>query len=340
MIASTTNMSWTNWHNKLHKELQAKPNLLPSGANLLIAVSGGQDSMALLKLIIDLRTIYNWNLQVWHGDHGWHKNSKEIAKELKEWCELQNLKFHIAHTTKETTKTEAEARRWRYQELANSALRLASENAINPCNHVLTGHTGSDRAETLILNLARGTGLSGLSSLKDKRLFNEKLQLVRPMLSFSRNETKQICMDFHLPIWVDPSNENLNLKRNKIRQKILPVLEEMHPGCSLRMASLSERLEKYNIDQQELASLALNSLKKQEGLCRKELAKLSSTARATILVRWLKQSGAPSLSTSQLKTISQRISRGKPPGSFNIAKGWVISWVKESIQLHYLRQEN
>ena len=60
----------------------ADPDLLPSGSALLIAVSGGQDSMALLGLLRDLQRLHHWNLQIWHGDHGWNKQSKQVASEL------------------------------------------------------------------------------------------------------------------------------------------------------------------------------------------------------------------------------------------------------------------
>jgi len=62
---------WSPLHLRLHRQLLQKPDLLPAGAPLLVAVSGGQDSMALLALLRDLRRLHHWSLQLWHGDHGW-----------------------------------------------------------------------------------------------------------------------------------------------------------------------------------------------------------------------------------------------------------------------------
>ena len=84
---------WSIWHERLHKKLLENKNLLPKNSALLVAVSGGQDSIVLLQLMIDLRRLHNWQLHVWHGDHNWHNRSGEIAKELKIWCEHNNINF-------------------------------------------------------------------------------------------------------------------------------------------------------------------------------------------------------------------------------------------------------
>ena len=74
--------SWSKWHMRLHKRLKQNKSLLPSNSTLLLAISGGQDSMALLKLILDLKRLYKWQVEIWHGDHQWHPKSKKIEEEL------------------------------------------------------------------------------------------------------------------------------------------------------------------------------------------------------------------------------------------------------------------
>ena len=76
-LKNLTQKNWTSWHHLLHKELLSSKKLIPNGGNLLIAVSGGQDSMALLNLINDIKTQHNWYVHVWHGDHQWHEKSKK-----------------------------------------------------------------------------------------------------------------------------------------------------------------------------------------------------------------------------------------------------------------------
>lgn len=338
--SSSAQLPWSPWHARLHKKLLANPDLLPTGASLLLAVSGGQDSMAMLGLLIDLKRKHDWYLEVWHGDHSWHAQSATIAAELKHWCEARNLSFWSDQAKPEQTNSEAKARHWRYEQLTLHAERLSSSNPSHPYQHVLTAHTSSDRTETLLLNLARGTDLAGLSSLRHNRSINhyiphQRVQLVRPLLGFSREDTAQICSELDLPIWLDPANTNADFSRNRIRQEVIPVLESLHPGCSLRMAALAERLSHHHANQQALAILALNSLSTQNGLSRQDLIKLPITARSTLLACWLKQSGAPSLPAVQLEEISQCLGPGKPPGSRNLPKGWTIQWQKKSVQLEH-----
>tara|TARA_Y100001968_G_scaffold171892_1_gene157280 strand:- start:4011 stop:5081 length:1071 start_codon:yes stop_codon:yes gene_type:complete len=326
-------MTWSTWHDRLHKTLLDNENLLPNGACLLLSVSGGQDSMALLKLLLDLQRIHKWNLHIWHGNHGWHSQSKQIAKELQNWCEKQNLDFHCDHSTKEKTKTEKSARDWRYSFLKKRADCLSENQTNTACNHILTGHTSSDRAETFIMNLARGSDLAGLTSLREERVFSNNIQLVRPLLNFNRNETAQICKELQLPIWIDPSNKSLEFKRNKIREIIFPILEDMNPGCSLRIASLANRLTHYQEDQKALALLAIEAISSKKGLSRTKLISLPITARSTVLARWLEQMNAPSLSSIKLQTLSKKIDQSKPPGYLEIAKDLKVIWSRTSVQL-------
>ncbi len=334
MSSSISNQkAWSNWHEKLHKTLITNQKLLPNGACLLLAVSGGQDSMALLRLMLDLRRLHGWKLHVWHGDHSWHNQSAKTAKELASWCDKEGLICHTSKAAQSEVSKEATARNWRYKELCQIAETISLKEPTSPCNYVLTGHTGSDRAETFLLNLARGADLAGLSSLKEARFLSDEIQLIRPLLCFSRNETAQICKDLNLPIWTDPSNKNLDLSRNMIREKIIPVLEDLYPNASMRIASLADRIAHYKEDQQAMSTVVIEVFKHPQGLCRRSLSKLSLTARATIIANWLQEKDAPSISSRQIKEISKSIEVQNPPGSRDLAKGWKISWVRESIQL-------
>ena len=324
---------WSNWHDRLHKKLLDNQKLVPKGASLLLSVSGGQDSMALLKLFLDLQRLHEWKIHVWHGDHGWHNKSRQIAKELNQWCEKENLDFHCDHAMKEKTKTEKTARDWRYEYLAKRANDLSLEEQSSPCQYVLTAHTSSDRAETFIMNLARGSDLAGLTSLREERLLIENIQLVRPLLNFSRDETYQICKELKIPIWKDPTNEELIFKRNKVRQVVLPILEDMYKGCSLRITSLAERLQYYQEDQKALSLLAVQAIASKEGLCRQKLKNLPSTARATLLAKWLENLGTPNISTKKIEALSKHIGNGKSDGQLQLSNEIQITWSNQSVKL-------
>ena len=326
---------WSSWHNRLHKKLIGNKKLIPSGSCILLSVSGGQDSMVMVKLFSDLQRLHKWQLHIWHGDHGWHEKSNEIAKELKNWCQEQKLNFYCAHATKEETKTEQAARFWRYSELAKTASFISAKDNSLQCQHVLTGHTSSDRAETFIMNLARGSDLTGLTSLREERLLDSNVHLIRPLLGFSREETTQICKELKIPIWLDPSNENLKFNRNKIRQIILPILEELYQGSSVRIASLAQRLTHYQEDQKALTLLAIEAISLGKGLSRNKLMSLSMSARSTLLAKWLEGSNAPFISSNQLELLSHKIGSNKNPGQLKISKNLQIIWSKELVHLNY-----
>ncbi len=294
--------------------------------------------MAMVGLLVDLQRIHQWRIHIWHGDHSWHKGSKRIGLELKQWCTEKNLPIYVSTAQSKETKNEAKARQWRYQELFTETERISSLRPQEPCQNVLTAHTANDRAETLILNLARGTDLAGLSSLHKSRQLNEEVQdkkvnLSRPMLCFSREDTLAICKELDLPIWIDPANQMEDFSRNKIRIKILPLLELLYPACTLRISKLSERLQGYKESQETLAKIAIRSLKNEKGLKRPELASIPSNARILLLASWLKEKRVPKLTSKTLEDISWRIGKSKPPGSKSLADRWYIIWDRETILL-------
>jgi len=110
-----TQKNWSSWHHQLHKEVLTKKKLIPKGSNILISVSGGQDSMALLTLINDLKKLNNWSISVWHGDHQWHDKSSTYALELKNYCKEKNISFYFDKANKENVFSEEKAREWRYK---------------------------------------------------------------------------------------------------------------------------------------------------------------------------------------------------------------------------------
>ena len=156
-----SSLGWTSWHDRLHRRLLMQPQLLPQGSSLLLAVSGGQDSMALLALLQDLAPLHGWSLSLWHGDHGWHDGSSRIAAELSSWCQQRQLPLQVDQAAPGEVPSEAKARQWRYERLEQRGRQAGAD--------VVTGHTASDRAETMLLQLARGSDLAGLAALPSVR---------------------------------------------------------------------------------------------------------------------------------------------------------------------------
>jgi tRNA(Ile)-lysidine synthase len=275
--------------------------------------------MALLALLQELVPLHGWDLRLWHGDHRWHNGSSQIAAELGAWCQQRELLLQVDQAAPGQVPSEAKARQWRYERLAQRGREAGAD--------VVTGHTASDRAETMLLQLARGSDLAGLAALPSIRpLSPEGPQLRRPLLHLQRDDTLQICRDLALPIWEDPSNQSPDFARNRIRQEVLPVLEALHPGSTQRMSDLAERVSQVRDSQTELSQMALKLLQTAAGLDRRGLGALSSASRRLLLAQWLQQQGVPALPASQLDELSRRLESGAPAGAADLAGGWHLSW--------------
>jgi tRNA(Ile)-lysidine synthase len=236
MAASLDMNNWLNWHAQLHQTLKTR-SLLPAQARILIAVSGGQDSLALFKLLVDLRSHWDWQLGVMHCNHQWRSDANANADHVRSLCESWAIPCQV-ETAANPPPGEAAARQWRYQCFEQQA--IAANYA-----YVVTGHTASDRAETLLYNLVRGSGSDGLQALGWRRSLSPDapIQLVRPLLAFTREDTAQVCQDLQLPIWVDSTNHDRTYARNRLRLDVLPYLHQhLNPRSAQHLAQTAELL--------------------------------------------------------------------------------------------------
>lgn len=244
-----TNCStWTPLHTRLHRTLRQR-QLLEQNQRLLVAVSGGQDSVCLIKLLLDLQPKWGWQLAIAHCDHRWRADSQANAEHVERLAQGWKLPFYC-QTAVEVLGTEAQARAWRYQALAAIA-------QTNRYRYLLAGHTASDRAETLLYNLIRGSGADGLQALTWQRSLSAGTQLIRPLLEVTRAETAQFCQDLHLPVWEDLTNQNLQYTRNRIRQELFPYLQtHFNPQVEQALAHTAELL-RAEVDYLESAATVL-----------------------------------------------------------------------------------
>ncbi len=325
---------WSADHLRLHRHLRAHPNLLPLGAPLLVAVSGGQDSMALIGLLHDLQRRHEWSLHLWHGDHGWRPEATAQAAALALWAAGRGLPL-LGERADPPPQGEDAARRWRYGRLADAARSLG-------CTHVVTGHTADDRAETVLLHLARGSHRRGPSSLRASRPLAESPgapRLCRPLLPFSRGDTLRICRQQHLPIWEDASNGDPRFSRNRVRTEVLPVLESLHPGAARRIAAQAERLAEEEDALDELIQLAVAALALspasdgREQLNRASLAALNRANRRRLLHSWLRRRIGRPLNATVLDDLVARLEAGGSPGRLALPGGWRLEWNRGTMVL-------
>lgn len=225
---------WTPLHASVHGTLRQR-RLLPERQRLLVAVSGGQDSLCLAQLLLDLQPKWGWQMAIAHCDHRWREDSAANADRVERLTRAWNLPFYCVVAT-ENLISEAAARRWRYDELSQIAGR---EDFAS----VVTGHTQSDLAETVLYNLIRGAGADGLQALGWTRELTKGVSLVRPLLEVSRDETGTFCRERGLPVWEDATNQNLKHARNRIRLELLPYLkQQFNPSVEASLAKTAELL--------------------------------------------------------------------------------------------------
>jgi tRNA(Ile)-lysidine synthase len=319
---------------------------LPEQAPLLVAVSGGQDSMALVTLLRDLAPLHGWRLQLWHGDHGWRPESADQAAELAAWAARQGLPLELerAAGAGPPPRGEAAARHWRYGCLERQARR-------HGCRHVVTGHTATDRAETVLLNLARGCHRRGLASLRASRPLRrgegaaedgaDPVHLVRPLLILSREETGRFCRRQGVPVWQDATNADGRLRRNRVRAELLPVLEQLHPGACRRISLQADRLAEEEDHTDELTTLALRGLATggetpqapPARLDRRALARLSAAGQRRLLQRWIVDRTGLDPGTGALEELIAALPPQRGAGQRALRGGWRLRWDRRTLVL-------
>jgi tRNA(Ile)-lysidine synthase len=185
---------------------------------------------------LDLQPKWQWQIAIAHCDHRWRADSEANAAHVQQLAQNWQVEFY-QQTATQALLSEAAARNWRYQVLTEIA-------QAHNYSYLVTGHTASDRAETLLYNLMRGSGADGLQALTWQRILSPGITLVRPLLNLTRTETAQFCQKFDLAVWEDSTNQDLKYARNRIRQELLPYLQQhFNPQVEKALAQATELLQ-------------------------------------------------------------------------------------------------
>ena len=204
-------------------------NLPLADAVIVVAVSGGADSCAILLALHELILAKKLNLKlvVAHLDHGLRQTSRTDS----EWVSMLAKKLGYAFVSKRvvlkgktTENLEQAARKARYEFLFKTAQRAASK-------FVLTAHTLDDQAETVLMRLIRGSAAEGLSGTPSIRTLkpDSPIKLVRPLLTWARrSDTEDFCRRHHLAFRVDEMNEDESFSRVRVRKQLLPLMKSFN----------------------------------------------------------------------------------------------------------------
>lgn len=217
---------------------------LPDSGPVLCAVSGGADSMCLLHLLHS-RGIEVIAAHYEHGIRG--EESRRDACFVEDWCRERGIRCLVEHgdvpawAAERGLGLEEAARELRYEFLERSAGAMG-------CEYIATAHNADDNVETIIFNLARGSGTLGLRGIPPRRG-----RLIRPLLSWSRAEIESYLEENGLPHVEDSSNGSDDYSRNLIRHRVSPVLREINPAVDRAVARTARLLRE---DEECLSALA------------------------------------------------------------------------------------
>ena len=211
---------------KVHQTIQSK-DLLSPGDHIVVAVSGGPDSVALLACLVALSGRWDWEISIGHVNHGLRgRESDEDAEFIEHLGKHFDVPVHTheARLNKQDVKLskqslQAYAREIRYQ---------AVEEILQKCGatKIATGHTVDDQAETVLMWMLRGSGTGGLSGIPPKR----GGRIVRPLLDISRSEIMGYLKKRQLSYRIDSSNRQTAYLRNRLRHDLMPQLKVYTPG--------------------------------------------------------------------------------------------------------------
>ena len=218
-------------------------HLIAPGDRVLVGVSGGPDSVCLLQVLQSLCPVLGFDVVVAHLNHqlrGMESDAdaayvKELARESAIPCIIDSRDVK-AYKSVQGNSLEEAAREVRYSFFAQAAEQAGAQA-------VALGHTIDDQAETIIMHMIRGTGLSGLQGMQPRSEMNTNhgwcLKIIRPLLETSRQETREYCSQAGLNPCLDSSNQSPEHLRNRIRDEIMPRLSEYNPSFVRSLARMA-----------------------------------------------------------------------------------------------------
>lgn len=200
---------------------------------LVVGFSGGWDSMCLLHIVKKLSDKYGFKVIAAHLNHAWRgEESDDEEANAQRFCAEFDIRFRAERLDDDVKQTEAVAHDLRYDFFRRTV-------EYNHADALLTAHTKTDNAETVLYRIAKGTGINGLEGIKEFRKMDD-MNIIRPLLNVSRSEIEAYCMDNELFPNNDSSNLNTRYARNNIRHNIMPRLREINPNVENSLINLAE----------------------------------------------------------------------------------------------------
>jgi tRNA(Ile)-lysidine synthase len=290
-------------------------------AKLAIALSGGLDSIALMHACLQA---YPGQVMAFHVNHRLQEASTSFEAFCVSWCTAHGVPLTVLRldaTRSRGESIEAFARRERYRLLEQAALAAG-------CTTLFTAHHQDDQVETLLLALARGADVGGISSIAPSRM-QGRVRLIRPLLGMRRSVLQTYANEQGLEWIEDPTNTDHKFKRNALRSEVLPALERILPRFVEQAARSVTRLQ---ARAQAAVVHSVNEDISKVSLSRIQLLAAAPELQATMIRRWLAAHGLAMPSASKLLEIAKQLTAQGAYG-FVSHQGQVIRRYRDSIEL-------
>ena len=280
-------------------------DMIAPGDRVVCAVSGGADSIALLWAMYCLKDKLQIDLAAAHFNHGLRGSESDRDEQfVRDFCRQYEIPFFSqkSNVVAGAKGLEAAAREARYGYLRTLPGKIA------------TAHTANDNAETVLMHLVRGTGLKGLGAIAPV-----KGQIIRPMLSVTRAEVLAFLEEYHIGYVNDSSNETDQFLRNRLRHRVMPLLEQENPRLAEDLSAMALSLRE---DEQEL-DMQTQSVSDVE-----QLRKMSSSRRRRCLMAFLHRCNVPEPEREHIALLESLVFSQNPsaradlPGGVTVARNY------------------
>lgn len=279
--------------NKLRKLLR-QYDMVAKGDHVTCAVSGGADSVALLFGMYLLREKLGITLSAAHFNHRLRGEESDRDEQfVRDFCSRYDIPLSVgsARVTAGKKGLEAAAREARYAFFATLPGKIA------------TAHTADDNAETVLMHLVRGTGLRGLGGISPVNG-----NIIRPMLTVTRQEVLAFLEEYCLSHVEDSSNKTDDFLRNRLRHRVMPFLKEENPRLAENLSQMAMELR------QDAQALELDGKLLSVG----ELREMDPALRSRKISRFLKENGVPEPERSHIRAVDSLIFSKKPSARTNL----------------------
>ncbi|WLD93478.1 tRNA lysidine(34) synthetase TilS [Alkalihalobacillus sp. AL-G] len=305
--------------------------LIRRSSTIVVGVSGGPDSMALLDYFIKKKDEMDLTLIVAHVDHMFRgQQSEEDAAFVEDYCKshditIASVKKNVPLYIKETGESPQQAaRNVRYTHFKSVMIQYGAE-------YLALGHHGDDQIETMLMGMVRGTEGSGITGIPVQRSFHAG-KVIRPFLGITKEEIVHYCKDAKIPYRIDPSNDSQAYTRNRYRTHVLPFLKEENRDVHRKFQRLSERLTEdekllQSICENEMDSVILQKCDKRMTLSVERFLGLANPLQRRgihLILNYLYRTNPAIISYTHIEDCIKLIESLNPSGSINLPRGLLV----------------